>query len=248
MVAVSHDVCTSILAACFLCLTRGGHHAGGHHGGDYPNFTFSKVFGMLESTGHQRCDQTVRSLPPPPPPPLPGPSAAAAARETRNPQPATQAAKLDCMLQYFLARAAAPHTAAGCVTFERLVMQPAPGPAAWEGCAAPLLRLEVRTRGSMDGAAADLHADFANMYLARRRTHPLPRTRCSRCALRPPAERSPHFRPPPPATPQGGGVLGSGCVQEEIMFVQRPECLVGLLLCEVTGGQRGFRVRVLGRA
>lgn len=30
----------------------------------------------------------------------------------------------------------------------------------------------------------------------------------------------------------GGGVLGRGCVQEEIMFVQAPECLVGLLLCE----------------
>lgn len=30
----------------------------------------------------------------------------------------------------------------------------------------------------------------------------------------------------------GGGVLGSGCVQEEIRFLINPECLVSLLLCE----------------
>jgi len=30
----------------------------------------------------------------------------------------------------------------------------------------------------------------------------------------------------------GGGVLGSGCVQEEIRFLINPECLVALLLCE----------------
>jgi poly(ADP-ribose) glycohydrolase len=29
----------------------------------------------------------------------------------------------------------------------------------------------------------------------------------------------------------GGGVLGGGCYQEEILFVIRPECLVSLLLC-----------------
>ena len=31
---------------------------------------------------------------------------------------------------------------------------------------------------------------------------------------------------------QGGGVLGSGCVQEEIRFVICPEMLVSLLVCE----------------
>jgi poly(ADP-ribose) glycohydrolase len=30
----------------------------------------------------------------------------------------------------------------------------------------------------------------------------------------------------------GGGVLGRGCVQEEIRFVISPECLVSLLFCE----------------
>ena len=32
---------------------------------------------------------------------------------------------------------------------------------------------------------------------------------------------------------KGGGVLGSGCVQEEIRFVICPEMLVSLLLCQV---------------
>lgn len=30
----------------------------------------------------------------------------------------------------------------------------------------------------------------------------------------------------------GGGVLGSGCVQEEIRFMINPECIVGMLFCE----------------
>jgi len=29
----------------------------------------------------------------------------------------------------------------------------------------------------------------------------------------------------------GGGVLGGGCVQEEILFVIKPECLVSMLIC-----------------
>jgi len=45
----------------------------------------------------------------------------------------------------------------------------------------------------------------------------------------------------------GGGVLRAGCVQEEILFVIKPECLVSLLLCEkmdtneaviITGAER----------
>jgi len=31
----------------------------------------------------------------------------------------------------------------------------------------------------------------------------------------------------------GGGVLHGGCVQEEILFVEKPECLVSLLFCNV---------------
>jgi poly(ADP-ribose) glycohydrolase len=30
----------------------------------------------------------------------------------------------------------------------------------------------------------------------------------------------------------GGGVLGTGCVQEEIRFMINPECIVGMLFCE----------------
>ena len=29
----------------------------------------------------------------------------------------------------------------------------------------------------------------------------------------------------------GGGVLHGGCVQEEILFVVKPECLVSMMLC-----------------
>ncbi len=32
---------------------------------------------------------------------------------------------------------------------------------------------------------------------------------------------------------QGGGVLGNGCVQEEIRFTICPEMLVSLIVCEV---------------
>lgn len=34
----------------------------------------------------------------------------------------------------------------------------------------------------------------------------------------------------------GGGVLSHGAIQEEIRFVINPECLCGLLFCEVRAG------------
>jgi len=45
----------------------------------------------------------------------------------------------------------------------------------------------------------------------------------------------------------GGGVLGQGCVQEEILFVIYPECLVGLLLCERMAANEALVIRGVER-
>ena len=34
----------------------------------------------------------------------------------------------------------------------------------------------------------------------------------------------------------GGAVLGKGCVQEEILFLEKPECLCAILFCQVRVG------------
>jgi poly(ADP-ribose) glycohydrolase len=41
----------------------------------------------------------------------------------------------------------------------------------------------------------------------------------------------------------GGGALTGGCVQEEILFSQRPECCVGMLLCEEMGDTEAIVMR-----
>jgi hypothetical protein len=41
----------------------------------------------------------------------------------------------------------------------------------------------------------------------------------------------------------GGGVLGSGCVQEEILFVIKPECLVSMLFCEEMAPTEAIMIR-----
>ncbi len=45
----------------------------------------------------------------------------------------------------------------------------------------------------------------------------------------------------------GGGALSGGCVQEEILFSQRPELCVGLLLCEELGAEEAVVMRGAAR-
>jgi len=40
----------------------------------------------------------------------------------------------------------------------------------------------------------------------------------------------------------GGGVLHAGCVQEEILFMEKPECLISLLVCNVMRGHESITI------
>ena len=104
-----------------------------------------------------------------------------------------QAAKLQCLFEYFERSLRRDDSLQRRITFERRVLTLPPE---WHASERPIAAcaLQLETDGTIeDSGSAAVHVDFANRNI-------------------------------------GGGVIGMGCVQEEIRFIIAPELMVSMLL------------------
>jgi hypothetical protein len=109
----------------------------------------------------------------------------------------------------------------GKVTFRRQVLGKRDVPN-WAKSTCPIRPIKVDPRGKIEDADTPFHADFANKYIGggvlSRVSH---RTRAPHSHDRTHGTRTAR-------TAHALTTMGQGCVQEEILFVLKPECLVSM--------------------